>query len=367
MLESLRRKLFDFQGYRGGLFDCDCACAAAPNYQPVADASKESAEVMARLGREQLAESRRQYDLNKGVIDPIIALQKQQMEETNWQGRDYYDYNVNTFRPVEQGLVRDADEFSTRDAQERYARLALADMERAQAMERAQSERAMASMGINPNSGRFAGLNRAQEISNAAMRAGTMANARERADQLGWAKRMDVTGMARGLPGASQGAYSLALNSGNAAAGNQMGLGNQLLTGMNQGAGTIGSGQQMQLQGLGSILNAQTSFANSQNQMYANMGDGGLGGLLGAASNLGAAWIMKSDRRLKENIVPIDKDDATGLTLYEFTYKDDPEQRRYRGVMADEVEQVMPAAVVYDDLGFASVNYTMLGIEMVEV
>ncbi len=40
---------------------------------------------------------------------------------------------------------------------------------------------------------------------------------------------------------------------------------------------------------------------------------------------------------------------------------------RFRGVMADEVEPRFPNAVVYDDMGFASVNYQMLGIEMKEV
>jgi len=35
--------------------------------------------------------------------------------------------------------------------------------------------------------------------------------------------------------------------------------------------------------------------------------------------------------------------------------------------MADEVEPLMPDAVAYDELGIASVNYGMLGIEFKEV
>jgi len=60
------------------------------------------------------------------------------------------------------------------------------------------------------------------------------------------------------------------------------------------------------------------------------------------------------------------KHDATGLNLYEFKYIGG-DGKTYRGVMADEVEQYMPAAVIYDQDGFAKVNYGMLGIEMVEV
>lgn len=105
---------------------------------------------------------------------------------------------------------------------------------------------------------------------------------------INWAKRLDSIGMGKGMPGASQGAYGLAVSSGNSAAGNQMQPGNALMNGMVQGSATIGQGRQMYQQGLGSILNAQTSFANANQG-----GDDGLGGLLGAASNLGAAWLMK--------------------------------------------------------------------------
>ena len=71
-----------------------------------------------------------------------------------------------------------------------------------------------------------------------------------------------------------------------------------------------------------------------------------------------------SDRRLKENIELVGE--AQGFNIYEFGYKDIP-GRRFRGVMADEVESVVPEAVVYDTDGFARVFYEMLGIEMTEV
>jgi hypothetical protein len=54
------------------------------------------------------------------------------------------------------------------------------------------------------------------------------------------------------------------------------------------------------------------------------------------------------------------------LGIYEFEYIDG-DSRRFRGVMADEVEAVVPEAVVYDSRGYALVNYSLLGIDMVEV
>lgn len=96
---------------------------------------------------------------------------------------------------------------------------------------------------------------------------------------INWAKQLDSVGMSRGMPGFSQGAYSLANQSGNSAVQNQMQPGNALLGGMAQGAGMQQTGMGQKIQGLGSILGSQTSMYNA-NQ---NDGGGGLGGVLGMA------------------------------------------------------------------------------------
>ncbi len=90
--------------------------------------------------------------------------------------------------------------------------------------------------------------------------------------------------------------------------------------------------------------------------------------LLGPLATLGAAAIAgpaASDRRLKENIVPLGKEPTTGLPWYEFSYLGD--DKRYQGVMADEVEEVYPDAVVVMENGYKAVKYGALGIEMLEV
>ena len=73
-----------------------------------------------------------------------------------------------------------------------------------------------------------------------------------------------------------------------------------------------------------------------------------------------------SDVRLKQNIARIGNH-SLGFGLYLFDYK--PEFRgghgagRQFGVMAQEVEAVMPSAVVTYADGFKRVNYAMLGID----
>ena len=136
--------------------------------------------------------------------------------------------------------------------------------------------------------------------------------------------------------------------------------GQQYMAGMVQAAGTIGSGQQMQLSGLSNILNAQTSIYNTgQNQ-------GGLdvGGLMSGAASMYTAF---SDRRLKDDIVWVGRDEESGFPLYEFSYKEDPSGKRYRGVMAEDVEPRVPEAVTEDERGYKMVDYSMLGMQMVEV
>lgn len=77
--------------------------------------------------------------------------------------------------------------------------------------------------------------------------------------------------------------------------------------------------------------------------------------------------IMKpaSDRTIKQNIIRIGEH-PLGIGLYLFDYK--PEYReewgtgRQFGVMADEVETVMPEAVFVSENGYKRVDHRMLGI-----
>lgn len=85
--------------------------------------------------------------------------------------------------------------------------------------------------------------------------------------------------------------------------------------------------------------------------------------LLPVAGQLGAAAIFASDRRLKRDIKKIGT--KNGHKLYEFSYKGEPE--RYVGVMAQEVQEIMPKAVVVMPNGYLGVNYGMIGLEMRQV
>lgn len=87
--------------------------------------------------------------------------------------------------------------------------------------------------------------------------------------------------------------------------------------------------------------------------------------ILGTLSPL-AALFARSDSRLKQDIVLLGKDMVTGFNIYEFAYLGSPEVR-YRGVMAQEVKEVRPDAVITDSDGFMAVNYATLGVPFYRV
>lgn len=328
--------------------------ADAPNYKPLAEASKESAEIMAALGREQLDFAKLQYEENKPFLQEIADTQLDIMRQTRDQGQDFYEYMVDQQRPIERALNEDAMRAGSEAEQERAAGQAAADARQGTTQQQNQLIRQGLRYGWSPS--KLAVLSSSQAAAQGLSVASAMNQAREKEKSLGYAKKLDVAGLYRGLPGASQGAYSVAVGAGNSAGQNQMQPGQVAMQGMGQGANTIATGRSLYQQGLGTILNAQTSVYNNSQQ-------GGLdvGGLLSGAASLYAA----SDRRLKDNIEQVGVDEATGLNLYEFNYKG--EATRYVGVMADEVEKVMPEAVGEGDGGFKYVDYDMLGIEFKEV
>ena len=102
---------------------------------------------------------------------------------------------------------------------------------------------------------------------------------------------------------------------------------------------------------------------NAANASQAGFNSGlmGLGGTLGAAALMAPA----SDIRMKENIEQVGKL-SNGLNVYTYEYKpefrDDPfaGHGKHIGVMAQEVEEIMPEAVITRTDGYKMVDYAKL-------
>jgi hypothetical protein len=103
--------------------------------------------------------------------------------------------------------------------------------------------------------------------------------------------------------------------------------------------------------------NAQyTNELNSVNAQNANSAN-----LAGGLMKLGGTLYTGSDINLKTDIKRIGTHDL-GMGIYTYHYKDgyDLPTGLQVGVMAQEVEKVIPEAVIVTDSGFKAVNYAML-------
>lgn len=302
-----------------------------------------------RVAQQQLEFAKEQYGEMKPFVTRLATTMADAQQEQMKQARDYYDYQTQTFRPLERGLVQQAQEFDTEGMRQQLAARAMADA--AQAFQNTQgiTTRELARRGVRPDSGNALAMMNQNALGLASMQAGGATAARQQAEQLGYARKLDAAGLGRGLAGASTAAYGGATAAGQTAGNTMMSAGNQYMQGMQQGAGTLGT-----------ILNSQTSAYNA-----AMSQSDPIMGLIG--TGIGAyAGLKPSDRRLKENIELVGRDERTMLPLYEFEYKGGT-GKRFLGVMSDDVREKFPQAVFAMPDGYDAVNYAMLGIEMIEV
>jgi hypothetical protein len=253
--------------------------------ETLAQQADRSAELSYDLGQQQLAFSQRQYDemspLARRVAESQIAAQDEQMR----QARDYYDYQTGTFRPLEQGLVRRAQEFDTAGYREQLAAQAAADAARAFDNTQAQTARGLSRMGVAPGSGASMAQMNQNALASASMRAGAMTGTRQQAEQLGYARMLDAAGLGRNLAGASTAAYQSATGAGSAGVTSAMAPGSQYTRDMGSAANTILTGSGQALGAYGQLYGgANTAAIGAQNNYM-----GALGGLVGIGGNVAAA------------------------------------------------------------------------------
>ena len=119
--------------------------------------------------------------------------------------------------------------------------------------------RQMASMGVNPTSGKFAGVTRAQDTNAALAAAGAQNNARKMVRQQGIALRADQANYGRGGSSVAAQQAGIGLNSGNSAVANNASANGNFY----QNAGIMNQGFQ-------GNIGANTSAGNMLNTLYGN-------------------------------------------------------------------------------------------------
>ena len=268
-----------------------------PGMLASAEAAREIANTQAKTAAETLDFYKRQYEEMKPLLTEVANTDMAIQKANAARAEEYAAYERETFRPLEKQIVKDAEEYSTEGKREALATQAAADVNTAFANTRAQEGRALSRMGVNPNSGRFAALNSALSLGEAATAAGAMNKTRTDAEQLGFARRMDAAGLGRGLAGNASTAYGVSIGAGDAARGTAIAGGNFMGGGYGaaqQGyssaansygtAGNIyGSEFQGRMQGYQAQQAAQGALYQGIGSMVGTIGGVGLGKWMGKA------------------------------------------------------------------------------------
>lgn len=217
--------------------------------------------------------------------------------------RSYIEDRENLFRPLEQGIVTDANEYDTPERREAKAGQAVADVGiQLDGARRAQA-RQQQRMGVNPNSGAALALGNQMSLGEAAVKAGAGNQAREAVELQGYARKMDAANLGRNIASSQATSAGVALNQGNSAVANAT-TPNAV---NNQGIGVMQGGANSALGGMSSAAGIYQNSAAQRAQSGDNsaaMGalgsvvGGFLGGPMGAAA--GGALFGSSDENQKE-------------------------------------------------------------------
>lgn len=215
---------------------------------------------------------------------------------------DYANYNKNTFRPLEQGIVADAQGYDTPEKRQAAADSAIADTNMAFSKTNDATARALAANGINPGSTRAMSVMQGQAVDQAEANAGAAFKARKGVESVGHAMKMDAASLGRGLASSQATAAQTAIQAGNSSVGNA----GAPLTAANQGAATYGNGMNAVVNANNSAGNLYGQQANIWNTATNNQNNYEIG-MVNAASN---AYKAYSDENLKTDITPVNPEKA---------------------------------------------------------
>lgn len=295
--------------------------SSAPKPDPnIGMASREQAE----LGKEWLEFSRQQYADLKPLIEEATQVQLEQMRDANMRSSDQWKQYESTYRPMEnlsalnalgaqnmtdqqitelmqqKGLGQSevdavlASREASRIAETEAGGQARADVMQSADLQRQMQERQMASMGVNPNSGRFQGASTARNTQTALAAAGAENQARQQVRGQNQAAVADQANFGRGGTQVAAQQAGLGLNAGSTA-----------LQSGQTGGNIMGQGFQGAMAGNNAMISGLTGLHQIESQNVASQ-NAGVGQMWGAAFGLGAAALgnpslMTSDKNKKTN------------------------------------------------------------------
>lgn len=316
-----------------------------------------AAEQSASNARDALQFSQNYYSTTvKPLVEAETARSKQTMVQQDQlfglnmkQAQNASDQYDTYGKPANTAYYNMVNKYSAPQEQESEAQAAIGDMRTSEASTAASLQRQQQSLGINPNSGAAMALASDTSTRNAGAEAAAATRARYNAKTMGMQLTADAANFS------NTGLSALASTSGSASgnASGALGAAATATQGGQAGASVPMAGYGLASAAYGNNLDAYSRMASADIQASA-AADSGLGQFLGMAGKAAMSF-LPSDRRVKRNIVRLGTTPRLRLPVYAFDYIWGGPRRV--GVMADEVEQVLPSAVATHACGFKMVDY----------
>ena len=277
----------------------------------------QAAQQQMNLGGDWLAFAKEQFAVGNerqtgidALTSKVTQAQLDSMSQASqWAAEDRARWK-SVFQPLQDKFIEKASNWDSPGALANAAAEARADVvSQGQAM-KAANQREMAAKGIRPDSGNYAGIDRAVDLQTGLAAAGAQNQARGILRTQAMGLQGDALNIGAGLPsqalsslGAGVGAGSSA-NSNNLAAQNSW-LGNQAI--MNAGFQGAGGLYKDSGDAWGNIYGNRTEMLQQQERAQAQ-GMSGIAGGLGSIAGLGLGgakpWIL-SDENVKEDKTPV--------------------------------------------------------------
>lgn len=211
------------------------------------------------FAKDQFAESTKRQDKVDALTNQVTTQQLDDMRKASSRSDEQWERYNTLFKPIEDRMVSDAANYDSPEAQAKAAAEAKADVMSNASQAQQQNQRQMASMGIDPRSGRFAGVDRGNDLSTALASAGAQNGAREAVKATGMALREGVANFGKGATSTAAQQVGLGLQAGNSASGNQLGAENNFR-----------ANGQIMAQGFQGAMQGYAGQGSTLNQQYSN-------------------------------------------------------------------------------------------------
>ena len=319
-------------------------CADAPDTSGMNAAAKANADIAKEALDWYKQAYQEQAPLREAAAAKAMEVSDAQlgsMRQNDAISKDYWDYQQNTFRPVERAIVDAAQTYDTEARREQKAGEAIADVQQQIDASMGQQTRQLTRMGVNPNAGKFAAMYNQMTMAGALGKVQAASKARESVEMLGYARKMDAANLGRNLASNQATSAGVALNAGNSAAA----TGQMPLTQAQNATSQAAQGFNTAIQGNNSAGNIYGQVAQMQGKDSGVMGALGTvaGGFLGGN---GFAKMIDSDENIKKDIKPVSDEQALAAVektpVSEWAYKDgEGDGGAHIGPMAQHVRATM--------------------------